>query len=135
MKCANNPLLFLSILHVHQIDPSLPLPPLTLRLSRYSKSAAKAILEAGGDVQAVYHNALALRQAAHPEKFLGREVKEAKPIRKTDICEWGEPPSRWNSTDSKVRLILVTVYYTNPAKYGYLAEGVAPGEMLQKETS
>jgi len=38
-------------------------------------------------VTAVYHNTLALRQAAHPEKFAGREVKEAKPIRKTDIRE------------------------------------------------
>jgi len=35
----------------------------------------------------VYHNPLALRQAAHPEKFVGREVKEAKPVRKTDIRE------------------------------------------------
>lgn len=34
---------------------------------------------------AVYHNPLALRQAAHPEKFFGREVKEALPVRKTDI--------------------------------------------------
>lgn len=37
---------------------------------------------------AVYHNQLALRQAAHPEKFFGREVKEALPVRKTDICEY-----------------------------------------------
>jgi large subunit ribosomal protein L15 len=60
-----------------------------LRLSRYSKTAAKAVKDAGGDITAVYHNALALRQAAFPEKFLGREVKEAKPIRKTDIREFG----------------------------------------------
>lgn len=70
-----------------QVDPALPLPPLNLRLSRYSKSAAKAIKDAGGEVTAVYHNPLALRQAVHPEKFIGREVKEAKPVRKTDICE------------------------------------------------
>ncbi|KAJ9117009.1 hypothetical protein QFC22_004667 [Naganishia vaughanmartiniae] len=82
-----------------QPNPSLPLPPLKLRLSRYSKSAAQAIIAAGGDVTAVYHNALALRQAAHPEKFFGREVKEALPVRKTDI-----------------------LYYSNPAKHGYLAK-------------
>jgi large subunit ribosomal protein L15 len=72
---------------LHQPNPSLPLPPLKLRLSRYSKQAAQAIIDAGGDITAVYHNALALRQAAHPEKFFGREVKEALPVRKTDICE------------------------------------------------
>ncbi|KAH8084589.1 ribosomal protein L18e/L15P [Filobasidium floriforme] len=82
-----------------EVDPALPLPPLNLRLSRYSKSAAKAIKDAGGEVTAVYHNPLALRQAAHPEKFVGREVKEAKPVRKTDI-----------------------LYYSNPAKHGYLAK-------------
>jgi hypothetical protein len=71
----------------YQVNPDLPLPPLTLRLSRYSKSAAKAVLAAGGNVTAVYHNALALRQAAHPEKFVGREVKEALPTLKRDIRE------------------------------------------------
>jgi len=86
------------------VNPDLPLPPLTLRLSRYSKSAAKAILAAGGNVTAVYQNALALRQAAHPEKFVGREVKEALPTLKRDID-----------------------YYRNPKNFGYLAnERVAP---------
>ncbi|KAJ9101807.1 hypothetical protein QFC21_003146 [Naganishia friedmannii] len=94
-----------------QPNPSLPLPPLKLRLSRYSKSAAQAIIAAGGDVTAVYHNALALRQAAHPEKFFGREVKEALPVRKTDI-----------------------LYYSNPAKHGYLAKESAVAE-AQPEVS
>lgn len=74
-----------------QPDSALPLPPLNLRFSRYSKSAAQAIIDAGGEVTAVYHNQLALRQAAHPEKFFGREVKEALPVRKTDICECWRP--------------------------------------------
>ncbi|GHJ86466.1 hypothetical protein NliqN6_2868 [Naganishia liquefaciens] len=90
-----------------QPDSSLPLPPLNLRFSRYSKSAAQAIIDAGGEVTAVYHNPLALRQAAHPEKFFGREVKEALPVRKTDI-----------------------LYYSNPAKHGYLAK-----ESVQAETT
>ncbi|KAI5452743.1 YmL10 [Naganishia albida] len=88
-----------------QPDSALPLPPLNLRFSRYSKSAAQAIIDAGGEVTAVYHNQLALRQAAHPEKFFGREVKEALPVRKTDI-----------------------LYYSNPAKHGYLAKENAPTE-------
>lgn len=85
-----------------EVDPTLPLPPLKLRLSRYSKGAARAVIEAGGELTAVYHNALALRQAAHPEKFFGREVKEAAPIRKTDI-----------------------LYYSNPAKHGFMAKETA----------
>lgn len=101
-----------------QVDPALPLPPLTLRLSRYSKSAAKAIVDAGGDVTAVYHNPLALRQAAHPEKFIGREVKEAKPVRKTDIREYSHP----KRPPSLELMQFRSVYYSNPAKHGYLAK-------------
>jgi len=86
-------------LHLSQPDPDLPLPSLTLRLSRYSKSAAKAILAAGGDITAVYHNNLSLRKVAYPEKYMGREIKDAEPVRKTDIQ-----------------------YYTNPLKFGYLAK-------------
>ncbi|KAK4686273.1 large subunit ribosomal protein L15, partial [Tremellales sp. Uapishka_1] len=84
---------------VGDVDPSLPLPPLSLRLSRYSRSAAKAITQAGGELTAVYHNALSLRQEVWPEKFVGREVKEAKPIRKNEI-----------------------LYYSDAKKYGYLAQ-------------
>nr|ODO00457.1 ribosomal protein L15 [Cryptococcus depauperatus CBS 7855] len=80
------------------VDPTLPLPPLKLELSRYSKEAAKAIIEAGGEVKAVYHNNLSLRREWYPEKFEGREFKSALPTRKNDI-----------------------LYYTNPVKYGYLA--------------
>ncbi|KAJ9113879.1 hypothetical protein QFC19_000072 [Naganishia cerealis] len=75
------------------------------------QQAAQAIIDAGGDVTAVYHNVLALRQAAHPEKFFGREVKEALPVRKTDI-----------------------LYYSNPAKHGYLAKESAQTE-TQTEVS
>lgn len=78
---------------MHQIDPTLPLPPLTLKLSRYSKSAAAAVLAAGGDITAVYHNNLSLRQLANPEKYIGREVKEAAPVRKTDICAFLRCPT------------------------------------------
>jgi hypothetical protein len=45
------------------------------------------VIAAGGNVTAVYQNKLALRQAAHPEKFIGREVKEALPTMKRDIRE------------------------------------------------
>lgn len=64
------------------IDPSLPLPPLKLYLSRYSKSAAKAVMDAGGEVTAVYRNKLGLRA----EK-LGAvdQIKMADPTRKNDI--------------------------------------------------
>jgi large subunit ribosomal protein L15 len=67
------------------VDPSLPLPPLVVHLSRFSKSAAKAILDAGGEVKAVYHNNLGLWQEVHPDKFVGREIKMAKPTRRADI--------------------------------------------------
>jgi len=58
-----------------------------MELSRYSKSAAKAITDAGGKVTAVYHNKLGLRQEVWPEKFQGREVELAKPTRKADISK------------------------------------------------
>ncbi|RSH91723.1 YmL10 [Saitozyma podzolica] len=68
-----------------ELDTSLPLPPLELNLSRFSKSAAAAVIEAGGKITAVYHNRLGLRQEVWPEKFVGREVEAARPIRKSDI--------------------------------------------------
>ncbi|KAK6909492.1 ribosomal protein L15 [Kwoniella mangroviensis CBS 8507] len=83
-------------------DPDLPLPQLELNLSRYSKSSAQSVIEAGGKVTAVYHNNLSLRKEVFPDKFIGRDVKDAKPTRKNDI-----------------------LYYTNPKKYGYLAESVS----------
>lgn len=55
-------------------------------------------MAAGGKVTAVYHNNLSLRQEVWPEKFEGKEVKPAAPVRRTDI-----------------------EYYTNPEKFGYLA--------------
>jgi large subunit ribosomal protein L15 len=70
-----------------ELDTSLPLPPLELNLSRFSKSAAAAVIEAGGKITAVYHNRLGLRQEVWPEKFVGREVEAARPIRKSDIRE------------------------------------------------
>ena len=79
------------------IDDELPLPPLKLRLSRFSESASKAIVDAGGECVAVYHNRLSLRQEIWPEKFKER-VREARPVRRTDI-----------------------EYYSDPKKYGYLA--------------
>lgn len=70
------------------VDPTLPpLPPLSLTLSRFSKTAAKAVIDAGGEVTAVYHNALSLRREIMPHKFLGKEIRLAQPIKKTDIGE------------------------------------------------
>ena len=66
-------------------DPSLPLPPLKLFLSRYSKSAAKAIMDAGGEVTAVYRNKLGLK--AEKLGAVG-EIKMADPTRKNDIGEF-----------------------------------------------
>lgn len=73
-------------------DPNQPLPPLELELSRFSKTAAKAVIEAGGNVTAVYHTPLGLRQEIWPEKFAGREIRNAAPIRRTDI---GESLANW----------------------------------------
>lgn len=70
------------------VDPLLPLPPLVVHLSRFSKAAAKAILDAGGQVKAVYHNRLGLRQEVFPRRFEGREVQQAKPTRKADIGDF-----------------------------------------------
>jgi large subunit ribosomal protein L15 len=70
-----------------QPNPELPLPKLTLELSRFSKSAADAVIAAGGKVTAVYHNNLSLRQDVFPEKFMGKEVKMADPIRRNDLGE------------------------------------------------
>jgi len=67
-----------------EADPSLPLPPLKLFLSRYSKSAAKAIMDAGGEVTAVYRNKLGLK--AEKLGAVG-EIKMADPTRKNDIGE------------------------------------------------
>jgi hypothetical protein len=61
---------------------------LNVKLARISKGAAEAVKAAGGEVQAVYQNTLALRQAIWPHKFIGREVAEAKPVRKTDIRQF-----------------------------------------------
>lgn len=58
-----------------------------LELSRYSKSAAQTIINAGGEVKAVYHNNLSLRKEWYPEKFMEKEIKSAKPTRKNDICK------------------------------------------------
>jgi large subunit ribosomal protein L15 len=72
-----------------EADPNLPLPPLKLFLSRYSKSAAKAILDAGGEVTAVYRNKLGLRA----EKLgMTEEIKMADPTRKNDIGESASLP-------------------------------------------
>jgi hypothetical protein len=80
-------------------DTSLPLPPLELNLSRFSKSAAAAVIEAGGKVTAVYHNRLGLRQEVWPEKFVGREVEAARPIRKSDIRESGTTPQAFRERE------------------------------------
>ncbi|EIW72268.1 ribosomal protein L15 [Tremella mesenterica] len=89
-------------------DPTLPLPPLDLELGRFSTSAAEAIMNAGGKVKAVYHNRLALRQEVWPEKFEGRRVKNALPVRKADI-----------------------EYYSNPKKHGYLVTPSTPSKQTQ----
>lgn len=66
------------------IDPSLPLPPLKLYLSRFSKSAAKAVTDAGGEVTAIYRNKLGLTA----EKLGATDqIKMADPTRKNDIGE------------------------------------------------
>jgi large subunit ribosomal protein L15 len=67
-------------------DPELPLPPLKLELSRFSKSAADAVKAAGGEVLAVYKNKLALRREVWPDKVL--EGKDADPVRKADIRKY-----------------------------------------------
>lgn len=67
---------------------SMPLPPLTVHLSRFSEKAGKAIIAAGGSCLSVYHNRLSLRQEVYPEKFKGREVKPAGPTRRPDIGEF-----------------------------------------------
>ncbi|KLT42299.1 ribosomal protein L15 [Cutaneotrichosporon oleaginosum] len=86
-------------------DTSLPLPPVKLELSRFSKGAADAIIAAGGEVEAVYHNNLSLRQEIWPEK-MPRPVKSALPIRRTDI-----------------------EFYSNPENHGYLAKrGIVIGK-------
>ncbi|KAK1922026.1 ribosomal protein L18e/L15P [Papiliotrema laurentii] len=83
-----------------RVNRDLPLPPLTIHLSRFTESAAKAIIKAGGTVLSVYHNRLALWQELHPDKFEGaRRVKVAGPTRRKDI-----------------------EFYTNPAKHGYLSD-------------
>ncbi|WWC91603.1 ribosomal protein L15 [Kwoniella dendrophila CBS 6074] len=79
----------------------LPLPSLNLNLSRYSKISAESIIQSGGKVTAIYHNNLSLRKEIFPDKFIGKQIKDAKPTRKTDI-----------------------LYYTNPKKYGYLADSI-----------
>ena len=66
---------------------SMPLPPLTVHLSRFSEKAGKAIIAAGGSCLSVYHNRLSLRQEVFPEKFVGREIKSAGPTRRPDIGE------------------------------------------------
>lgn len=103
------------------VDPTLPLPPLKLELSRYSKSAAQTIINAGGEVKAVYHNNLSLRKEWYPEKFMDKEIKDAKPTRKNDICKFFFMSRFHFSLADALRL---QVYYTNPAKYGYLAEEI-----------
>lgn len=65
-------------------DPELPLPPIKLELSRFSKSAAEAVRAAGGEVVAVYKNRLGLRREVWPEKSEG---KDAAPVRKADISK------------------------------------------------
>ncbi|CAD6584201.1 MAG: YmL10 [Tremellales sp. Tagirdzhanova-0007] len=84
---------------IGKVASDLPLPPLVVHLSRFTESAAKAILDAGGEVKAVYHNRLGLRQEMFPDRFVGREVKQAKPTLRADI-----------------------EYYTDPEKFGYLAD-------------
>jgi large subunit ribosomal protein L15 len=109
-----------------ELDTSLPLPPLELNLSRFSKSAASAVIEAGGKVTAVYHNRLGLRQEVWPEKFVGREVEAARPIRKSDIREsehtHTHAPTRSLKSIEEPSLRGTIEYYTNPKKHGYLAQ-------------
>lgn len=68
------------------IDPNLPLPPLTIYLLRFSKSAAKAVLDAGGELKAVYHNRMSLRMETHPGYYEGKEMNPIRPTRRNDIC-------------------------------------------------
>lgn len=96
------------------VDPSLPLPPLIVHLSQFSKSAAKAILDAGGEVKAVYRNALGLRQEIFPRRFEGKEVKYARPTRRSDIGEY--------YAILRATLMWSLEYYTDPARFGYLAD-------------
>lgn len=93
-------------------DPALPLPPLRIEASRFSKSAAEAVIAAGGSVSAVYKNRLALQAEIHPWKAPAGMMREAEPIGKRDI-----------------------EYYSNPKKHGYLAQRKAAmaGEGVRAE--
>jgi hypothetical protein len=98
-----------------RVNRDLPLPPLTIHLSRFTESAAKAIIKAGGTVLSVYHNRLALWQELHPDKFEGaRRVKVAGPTRRKDIGE--------SDCSMGANRRLMTEFYTNPAKHGYLSD-------------
>lgn len=73
------------------------LPPLTVHLSRFSKAAGEAIVEAGGTCVAVWHNDLALRQELNPWKFRGaRAIKSAAPTRRKDIGEYKMAVRMWS---------------------------------------
>ncbi|WWC71918.1 mitochondrial 54S ribosomal protein uL15m [Kwoniella pini CBS 10737] len=82
-------------------NSNLPLPSLELNLSRFSKSASEKILNSGGKLTSIYYNNLSLRKEIFPQKYAGKDIKNAKPTRKNDI-----------------------LYYTNPKKFGYLADTV-----------
>ncbi|GAA95805.1 uncharacterized protein L969DRAFT_50016 [Mixia osmundae IAM 14324] len=84
-------------------DPghSVPLPPIEIYVSRASKTAIKRVEDAGGKIQAVYHNRLGLRALLKPHRFEAKGLalpRQALPTTKKDLD-----------------------YYTDPAKRGYLA--------------
>ena len=59
-------------------------------------------------MKAVYHNRLGLRQEMFPDRFVGREVKQAKPTLRADIGEQSAQRSRGvdlNSRQSITRIL------------------------------
>lgn len=68
--------------------PTPRLPPLSIEVSRASKSAIKAIEGAGGKVVCRYYNRLGLRALLRPESFAAKGLKlprQALPTLKRDI--------------------------------------------------
>lgn len=99
------------------IDPSLPLPPLKLYLSRFSKSAAKAVIDAGGEVTAVYRNKLGLRAE---KRGAVDQIKMADPTRKNDIGESFHQGRE--AMHTRHPGLCRSEYYSNPRRYGYLTQ-------------
>lgn len=109
---------------IGQANKNLPCPPLRLRLSKYTPKAAKSILQNGGQLTAVYHTKRAMQKEARAED--GLRSFESRPRRKQDICKWPFFACTVGKGIWKlISVLCMTVYYTNPKNYGYLATDAA----------